>query len=134
MGIIVREYACRDCGAQFESTLPPAEVDCPSCSSPEPEREFRTAPGMRSPKTAKADSTLKSLAADYGFSDMKNNRGEAVRRAPQGPETPQFAGANPQMMQAMSKLGPNSDSFSPLAPMFRNAGRPHQWNRTPERK
>lgn len=85
---------------------------------------FLTPPGIKSPQTTSADSTLKGLAADYGISNMSNRDGAAVRQAPAGAQAPQFASANPQTMQILSKLGSNADAFSPILPTMRRAGGP----------
>lgn len=135
MGIIIREFACGDCGCKFESSDPVEEVVCPTCSSEEAEREFRTAPALKSPKTARADQELKNLAADFGMTNISNKDGGPVKRGPAaGPASPQFAEGNPQVMHSLARLGANADGFSGVLPALRASGRPHQWQKTPERR
>ena len=128
--MIIREWKCSDCGSLFESSEPPEEVECPACSKSEPERVFLTAPGLKSPKTSIADREIRGLAADYGLSDVSNKYGEAVKK-PASENPGQFMTGSPQGMQILSRLGPNSDGFSPLLPAIRAAGGPRTWERTP---
>jgi putative FmdB family regulatory protein len=135
MGIIIREFQCADCEHKFESSDPIEEVVCPQCSSGDAERAFFTPPGIRSPQTNTADKELKNLANDYGLTNMTNAGGAAVKRAPDGPAAPNFA-AGPQATQtlaAIQRLGAKADGFSGVLPALQNAGRPHQWRKTPER-
>ena len=112
----------------FESS--DADPACPQCSSLEPERAFLTPPGIKSPHTSGTDATLRTLAADYGLSNMSNRDGAAVKRAPSGPAAPQFAPqGDPQTMQVLHRLGGASDGFSSVLPALRQAGRPHQWTK-----
>lgn len=129
--MIIREFRCQDCNSTFESSDPVEEVACPQCSAPEAERVFLTAPSFKSSKTSVADQTLKSLAADYGMSDMTNRHGQAVKQAPSGAEAPQFAAPSPQMTQVLSRLGGNSDGFSSVLPTLRATGGPRSWSKTP---
>jgi putative FmdB family regulatory protein len=123
MGIVIREFACRDCGAKFESTEKPEEVACPVCSAEDAERVFLTAPSIRSAHTTTKDDVLKTLAADYGLTNMSNKDGRAVRGAPQGAQAPQFADAiSPQGMQVLSRLGPHADGFSSVGSIIRGRG------------
>lgn len=131
MSIIIREFRCGDCGATFESTLPVDEVACPTCSAQEAERVFLTPPAVRSPSTGRTDKILGELAQDYGLSNMTNRDGAAVKRAPTGEDAPQFAAPNPQIAQALSKLGNNADGFSSVMPALRSAGGPRAWAKEP---
>ena len=126
MGIIIREYRCGDCGSAFESSDPVEEVTCPSCSSEEAEREFRTAPGFKSPKTSTADAAQKALASDFGLTNMSNKDGGPVKRGPQGP-APQFADTSSPVMQAVGRLGAQADAFSPMMGGIRGAGPRPDW-------
>ena len=57
---------------------------CPAGCTTTVEREFRTAPGIRS-VAAGIDRNLEALAKDYNLSDLKNNAGsvmESLRRSP----------------------------------------------------
>ena len=127
--MVIREFHCSDCGAYFESSDPVEEVQCPRCSAPEAERVVLTAPAIKSPQTARKDEIQKDLAQAHGLSNMSNRDGQAIRRGPTAPEAqPQYT-APAQAMQVLSKLGSNSDAFSPVAPLLRAAGRPHQWAR-----
>jgi putative FmdB family regulatory protein len=133
MPIIIREFRCGDCGETFESTDPVEEVCCPTCSAQEAERVFLTPPSIKSPATTFKDNTVKQLAADYGLSNMSNAGGAPVRQAPSGPAAPQFAAPNPQISQALAKLGGNADGFSSVLPALQSAGGPRNWAKVPER-
>lgn len=132
---IIREWRCADCGTTGETMGPLEEVVCNHCSAQEAERVFLTPPGIKSPKTSTADRELKNLAADFGLTNMSNKHGEPVRKsAAQGPQSPQFTDANPQVMAAIQKLGSNADGFSSVLPALQRSGRPHQWRKSPERR
>lgn len=134
MSIIIREFRCGDCGATFESTDPVEEVACPTCSAQEAERVFLTPPAVRSPTTGRTDKILGELAQDYGLSNMSNRGGAPVKQAPSGNSAPQFAAPNPQISQALAKLGNNADGFSSVMPALRSAGGPRAWTKVPERR
>jgi hypothetical protein len=134
MGIIIREWACGDCGTTFESSDAPDDVVCPHCAGIEPERVFLTPPGIKSPQTSFKDETVKQLAADYGLSDVSNKNGEPVKKAGSGEQAAQFATGTPQAQQLLSRLGSNSDGFSSVLPSLQKAGRPTQWAKTKERR
>lgn len=134
MGIVIREWRCGDCGTTFESSDKPEDVACPTCTAQEPERVFLTPPGIKSPQTSFKDDTVKQLAADYGLSNISNKYGEAVKKAPSGPTAPQFATGSPQAQQMLARLGNNSDGFSSVLPSLQRAGRPHQWQKSKERR
>ena len=105
----------------------PEDAFCPQCEASEPEREFRTAPGIKSPDTSFNDRTIKSLAQGYGLSDVSNKDGRAAKRiSTQGP-APEFSGDH----KILSRLGQASDNASPLLPFLRQAGGPRNWRRTP---
>lgn len=134
MGIVIREWRCADCGTTGETSGPLEEVVCSTCNAQEAERVFLTPPGIKSPKTSTADRELKSLAQDFGMSNMSNRDGAAVKAAPQGPQAPRFEAGNPQVMQAIQRLGSSADGFSSVLPALQRAGRPTQWRKTPERR
>lgn len=121
--MIIKEYRCLDCGSQFETA--DSDPACPSCSSDNGERAFYTAPGIKSPKTAVADATVKQLAADYGLSDMSNKDGGAVKRA-----TANGAGQfiAPSNLNKFKPFGA-TDNVTPLKGMFRG---PRDWPRRKE--
>lgn len=121
---VIREWRCADCGTTGETMGSLEDVICPNCSAQEAERVFLTPPGYKSPKTSGTDRDIKNLAADYGLSDVSNKYGEAVKKAPTGDNAPQFAAANPQVSQALSKLGGNADGFSQMIPALRDRGGP----------
>lgn len=131
---IIREFRCADCGSTFESSAPVEEVMCPHCSGAEPERVFLTPPGIKSPQTSIADREIRGLAADYGLSDVSNKDGAPVKKVTPPEQAPQFTGATPQVTSVLQRLGSNADGFSSVLPALRNAGRPHQWNKTRERR
>lgn len=113
----------------------PEDVVCPVCTASEPEREFRTAPGIKSRDTSFTDSTVKTLAADYGLTDVSNKDGQPVAKRPSVPAhaQAQFTG-DQALMGRLARMGGAADMASPLLPMLRQAGRPHQWSKTPERR
>ena len=123
---IIREFRCRDCGTTFESF--DEDPECPSCTAPESERVFLTAPSIRSDKTTRADKITKELAQDFGISDMSNRYGGAVKG---NPETGKNFG-NQQIMQTLAGLGDKGDNFSAVAPAIKQAGNPRTWNKTQE--
>ena len=129
---IIKEWKCLDCESFFESS--DADPVCPHCTAAEPERAFLTPPSVQSPNTGRADKILGELAQDYGLSNMTNRGGAAVRQAPSGAEAPQFAAPNPQISQALAKLGNNADGFSSVMPALRSAGGPRTWAKVPERR
>ena len=129
---IIKEWKCLDCESFFESS--DADPVCPNCTATEPERAFLTPPSVQSPNTGRADKILGELAQDYGLSNMSNRDGAAVKRAPSGTEAPQFAAPNPQISQALAKLGNNADGFSSVMPALRSAGGPRAWAKVPERR
>lgn len=130
---IIKEFKCLDCGTFFESM--DADPVCPNCTATEPERAFLTPPGIKDAKTAIADREQRNLAETYGFSDMSNKEGRAVRSAPAPEQAPQFAStSDPRMSQVLSKLGANSDSMSAVLPALRKMGGPRTWTRVPDRK
>lgn len=126
---IIREFRCNDCGHQFESMELPEDVSCPQCSG-ESEREFRTAPGIKSPDTSFNDKTVKALAQDFGLSNISNKGGQAAKLpvAPTGP-APTFTN-NQQFMARLAQLGTAADNASQVLPMFAGRG-PRTWNKTP---
>ena len=66
---VTKEYRCLQHGP-FDAT----DGICPSgCDTVV--REFRTAPGGRSPKTKTMDKTLQGLADRFGLTDMSNRNG-----------------------------------------------------------
>lgn len=134
MGIIIREWRCADCGTTGETSGAIEDVICQTCNAQEAERVFLTAPGLKSPQTSTADRELKNLASDFGLTDMSNRDGTAVRKAPEGPNAPQFSSGSPQVMQAIQKLGSNADGFSSVLPALQRSGRPNQWRKTPDRR
>ena len=117
--MIIREFRCGDCSNTFESSDPVEVVVCPVCTAQEAERIFLTAPSIRDAKTSGTDATLRTLAADYGLSNMTNAGGAAVKQAPTGEQAPQW---NAPTMQALSKLGKNGDGFSAVGSMLRGRG------------
>lgn len=121
MGIIIREWRCGDCGSTFESSEKPEDVACPQCTAEEPERVFLTAPAIRSKETTFKDATVKQLAADYGLSNVSNKDGAPVKRAPAGPDAPQFAPSGVPVMQVLNSIPANArDGFSALRGQFRS--------------
>lgn len=124
---IIREFHCSDCNSYFESSAPVEEVECPNCAAPEAERVFLTPPSIKSPQTARKDEIQRDLAQAHDLSDMSNRYGQAVRRSPVAPEAqPQYT-APAQAMPILSRLGKNSDAFSPVLPILRQAGNPRTW-------
>jgi hypothetical protein len=118
---IIREFRCRDCDTHFESME--TEPACPVCTAAESERVFLTPPGIKSPKTADKDKIVKSLAADYGLSNMSNREGQAVRqpRPQQGGMQARFGDSS--VMQSLSKLPPGAgDGISSVLPMIKGRG------------
>lgn len=104
---VIREFRCGDCGSLFESMLPVEEVACPTCTAPEPERVFLTAPAIKSPRTASTDAIQKDLAQAYGLSDMTNRDGESVMRGQRGPQQAHAQWtANEQVLAAAAKAPP----------------------------
>lgn len=77
---IRKEYVCFAHGP-FEADSPV----CPEGCTTAVERQFRTAPGIRSNRTRNIDSTLTALAKDFGLSDLSNRNGSVAQsqRAPQ---------------------------------------------------
>ena len=130
---VIREYRCCDCGHAFESMDAQEDASCPVCTSSEAEREFRTAPGIKSPDTSFTDNTVKTLAADYGLSDVSNKDGRAVRSAPSGPHAPQFSN-DQRVMGQLARLGNAADNASPVLPMLRAVGGPRNWQKRQERR
>lgn len=106
---------------------PPDEVACPHCTSEEAEREFRTAPGYRSPATAFNDKTVRSLAADFNLSDVSNKDGQAVKRP--ASNTPGQFTQDASVMGKLARLGAAGDNASGVLPMLKAAGNPRNWNR-----
>lgn len=133
---IIREWRCGDCGTTGETMGSIEDVVCHVCEGQEAERVFLTAPGIKSPQTSGKDRDLQALASDYGLSNMSNRDGAPVKRAPDGPTAPTFATGTPQAMQMLGRVSGSghADSFSPVLPALRAAGRPHQWRKTPERR
>lgn len=128
---IIREFRCNDCGKEFESMQPVEEVSCPVCSSEEAEREFRTAPGFKTPDSNFTDKTIRGLAEHHGLSDISNKDGQAVKRP--GANAGQFT-SNPAIMSKLAKMGDAADNASPILPMLRAAGGPRNWSRVPEKR
>lgn len=120
MGIVIREFLCRDCGNTFESSDNPEDIACPVCSAEEPERVFLTAPAIRSGDTSRKDQIVKELAADYGLSNVSNKEGKAVRET----SASQFTPANPQVTQMLAKLGNNADNASGILPILKRSSNP----------
>lgn len=134
MGIIIREWRCADCGTTGETTGQIEDVICQTCNAQEAERVFLTAPGFKSPSTSTADRELKTLATDFGLTNMSNREGSAVKKAPEGPHAPKFETGSPQAMQMIQRLGSNADGFSSVLPALQRTGRPNQWRKTPDRR
>lgn len=59
-------------------------------------REFRTAPGTRSPSTKKSDAALEHLAARYNLTDMTNKNGSVGGSRPQQQDMAPVWGAMPK--------------------------------------
>jgi len=77
---IRKEFICLAHGA-FVSDKPVCEHGCTLTV----ERAFFTAPAAISKKTQNTDRILRTLASDFGLSDMSNRDGKAVKSAkPQG--------------------------------------------------
>ena len=113
----------------------PEDVVCPVCTASEPEREFRTTPGIKSRDTSFTDSTVKTLAADYGLTDVSNKDGQPVAKRPSVPPQAQATFTGDQaMFNRLRSMGNAADMATPILPMLRQAGRPHQWAKTPERR
>jgi hypothetical protein len=80
----LREYRCAAHG-EFEAF----DLECPyGCSERFVTQEIRTAPGLHSDRTKRADGEMQNLARDYGLSDIANGSdGESVmqtlRKRPQ---------------------------------------------------
>jgi len=123
---IIREFRCRDCSTTFESF--DEDPECPSCTAPESERVFLTAPNIRSDKTSRADTIAKELASDFGMSNMTNKYGQPVKG---NPDTGKNFG-DQKIMQTLAGLGEAGDNFSAVAPAIRQAGNPRTWTKTPE--
>lgn len=120
--MVIREWACADCGQTFESSAPPEEVACPRCSSQETERAFFTPPGIKSPQTARKDEIQKDLAQTYGLQNMSNRDGAAVK-GQRGPAQAhaKWGGNTDAMVAAAAKAPPSiveGVGFSPPQPMF----------------
>lgn len=132
--MIIREFACGDCGCKFESSDPVEEVICPKCSSEDAERAFFTPPGIKQPQTARKDEIQRDLSTTYGLADMSNKDGGSVMQNRKSvPEAAQGQWGG-DMGQVISKLGKNSDGFSPVLPALRQMGGPRTWNKVPDRK
>ena len=63
---------------------------------------------------------------------MSNKHGEAVKKAPSGPNAPSFGG-NSKIMQNLAGLGDAGDNFSGVLPVVQKMGNPRQWQKTAER-
>lgn len=70
---VKREYRCLAHGP-FEAY----EAKCPHGCDTAIDREFRTAPGTRSPKTRATDVALERLAARFGMTDLSNRNGSVA--------------------------------------------------------
>ena len=126
--MLIKEYRCRDCGTTFESS--DSDPSCPTCSGADSERAFLTPPAINSSSTRRADKIQQELASDFGMADMSNRHGEAVKKAPSGPNAPAFGG-NGRIMQNLAGLGDRGDNFSAVAPIIQQAGNPKTWRKTP---
>ena len=119
--MIIREFRCGDCGALFESSEKPEDVECPQCTAQEPERVFLTPPAVRSPDTSRKDTIVRELAADFGLSNVSNRHGEAVKRAnPQN--AAQFADGASPVIQKLGQLGSQADGFSSVGSVLAGKG------------
>lgn len=66
---IMKEWRCAAHG-EFEAPTP----SCPQgCSARFVKREIRTAPGLHSDRTKRADWAINALAEDYGYRDIQNS-------------------------------------------------------------
>lgn len=71
---VMKEWNCAAHGS-FESDEPV----CPSgCHGPFITREFRTAPGYKSINTKFMDQGMRTIAHEYGLTDMSNRNGKSV--------------------------------------------------------
>lgn len=70
---IKKEYVCFAHGP-FEADQPV----CPSGCTVAIERQFRTAPALKSPRTRNIDHTLATLARDFGYTDLSNKSGSVA--------------------------------------------------------
>lgn len=68
--MIIKEWRCAAHGA-FEGPAPDCGAGCPASFI---EREFRTAPSIKSGGTKFVDAQLRGLAADYKLPDIKNDK------------------------------------------------------------
>lgn len=66
----LREYFCKAHG-EFEAYAPTCPAGCPASFV---KQEIRTAPAIRSGSTKHTDTTIRNLAADYGLTDVKNDK------------------------------------------------------------
>jgi len=72
----LKEFCCAAHGP-FESYTPSCPHGCPERYV---KREIRTAPGLKSQGTKRADWAINALAEDYGYTDINNSpsRGDSV--------------------------------------------------------
>jgi len=104
---VLSDWSC-DAHGIFESKT----GHCPSgCMDSFVHKVFLKAPGLKSDRTTSIDGTLRSLAADFGLTDMNNQNGtSAVIR----PDARKMALREEQHNQLMGKLGDTSRSWGTI--------------------
>lgn len=111
----LKEYVCAAHG-DFEAY----SATCPhGCPEKFVKQEIRTAPAYRSPKTGFTDHTLKGLAADFGLSDVKNDKAggsvmDALRKSDDF--RPRWGQHSKEISGSLGAVGVRAENnYSPMA-------------------
>ena len=104
MGVI-KEWNCNDCNNEFDSDV----SICPSCSSIDVARAFRTSPGFKSDNSKNKDFLVRDALQSYGLSDYSNNESTKHTKdtsnlwQPLSSFTPSMEGGDPSLLKDASK-------------------------------
>lgn len=101
----LKEFSCKAHG-NFESY----SAQCPhGCPARFVKQEIRTAPAYRSAGTKFTDSTLRTLAADYGLTNLKNDKDSssvmASLRKGEDINTPRWSKVGTDIAGALGSIG-----------------------------
>lgn len=127
--MIIRTYACNDCGVEFEVTCESSDPDppCPNCS-----RVLDWVPGMfaiTGNKSRAVDMTQQILEQDFGLTNFKDNQreGDVTAITPPEPSTAEREKVLRSLSEAAQATGApplNAEQAAMAAPFWGGAPSP----------